>query len=45
MRLAASGDMFGLSAAQLETIMPVLLIAILVLGAAYALFVLATDST
>ncbi|WP_275542429.1 hypothetical protein [Halorubrum sp. Hd13] len=43
--MTASGDLFGLSAAQLETIMPVLLIAILVLGAACALFVLSTDST
>jgi hypothetical protein len=37
--------MFGLSAAQLEAALPILLIAILVLGAGYALFVLATDST
>jgi len=35
--------MFGLSAAQLETIMPVLLITMLVLGCAYAVFVLLTD--
>ncbi|WP_254921997.1 hypothetical protein [Halorubrum sp. Eb13] len=43
--MTASADLFGLSATQLETIMPVLLIAILVLGGAYTLFVLSTDST
>jgi len=36
--------MFGVSAAQLETLFPILLITILVLGAAYAVFVLARDT-
>ena len=37
-------DMMGVSAAQLEAALPILLIVILTLGAAYTLFVLATDS-
>ena len=36
--------MMGVSAAQLEAALPILLIVILVLGAAYTLFVLSTDS-
>ena len=36
--------MFGVSAAQLETLFPILLITILVLGAAYTVFVLSRDS-
>lgn len=39
-----TSGMMGVSAAQLEAALPILLIVILVLGAAYTLFVLSTDS-
>ena len=44
MRAPAKNGMFGVSAAQLETLFPILLITILVLGAAYTVFVLSRDS-
>jgi len=40
MRSPATDGMLGVSAAQLEAAFPILLIGILVLGAAYTLFVL-----
>lgn len=45
MRLPTGYRMFGLSAAELEALLPVLIIAILVLGGAATLFVLSRDST
>jgi len=41
---SATLAMFGVSAAQLEAVFPILLIAILVLGAGYTLLVLSKDS-